>query len=61
MSNIGGCVDVDVPVRVAYDQWTQFETFPKFVEGVASVEQLIVVDPSSTGDEKVVTDNDIPR
>lgn len=40
MSNIKGSVDVEVPVRVAYDQWTQFEMFPKFMEGVESVEQL---------------------
>jgi len=40
MSNIKGSVDVDVPVRVAYDQWTQFESFPKFMEGVKSVDQI---------------------
>ena len=40
MSNIKGSVDVEVPVRVAYDQWTQFEMFPKFMEGVESVEQV---------------------
>jgi uncharacterized membrane protein len=33
-------IDVAVPVRTAYDQWTQFETFPKFMEGVKSVRQL---------------------
>ena len=32
-------VDVDVPVRVAYDQWTQFEEFPRFMEGVERVVQ----------------------
>ena len=31
---------VDVPVRVAYDQWTQFEEFPRFMENVESVEQI---------------------
>jgi uncharacterized membrane protein len=30
-------VEVDVPVRVAYDQWTRFETFPQFMNGVESV------------------------
>ena len=30
----------DVPVREAYDQWTQFESFPQFMEGVESVRQL---------------------
>jgi uncharacterized membrane protein len=33
-------VDVDVPVRVAYDQWTQFEEFPQFMDGVESVKQV---------------------
>ena len=40
MSQITEAVDVSVPVRTAYDQWTQFETFPKFMEGVKSVRQL---------------------
>ena len=40
MSKIMEAVDVRVPVRTAYDQWTQFETFPAFMEGVKSVRQL---------------------
>jgi uncharacterized membrane protein len=40
MSEITEAIDVAVPVRTAYDQWTQFETFPKFMEGVKSVRQL---------------------
>jgi uncharacterized membrane protein len=40
MSSIIETVDVDVPVRTAYDQWTQFEEFPVFMEGVESVRQL---------------------
>jgi uncharacterized membrane protein len=40
MSRILEAVDVDVPVRTAYAQWTQFETFPSFMEGVKSVRQL---------------------
>jgi uncharacterized membrane protein len=33
-------VEVAVPVRAAYDQWTQFELFPEFMEGVESVRQV---------------------
>jgi len=33
-------VEVDVPITVAYNQWTQFEEFPKFMDGVEDVEQL---------------------
>ena len=40
MTDIQAAVDIDVPVKTAYDQWTQFETFPKFMEGVKSVRQL---------------------
>ena len=40
MSEILEAIDVDVPVKTAYDQWTQFETFPKFMDGVKSVRQL---------------------
>lgn len=40
MSEIIEAIDVEVPVKTAYDQWTQFETFPKFMDGVKSVRQL---------------------
>jgi uncharacterized membrane protein len=40
MSQILESIDVDVPVRTAYDQWTQFEEFPRFMDGVESVRQL---------------------
>ncbi len=40
MSTITESVEVDVDVRSAYDQWTQFETFPEFMEGVDEVRQL---------------------
>jgi uncharacterized membrane protein len=40
VSRITDHIEVDVPVRVAYDQWTQFETFPQFMEGVDRVVQL---------------------
>src|SRR3954454_17640294 len=33
-------IEVDVPVRVAYDQWTQFNEFPQFMDGVQSVTRL---------------------
>jgi uncharacterized membrane protein len=33
-------VDVAVPVRTAYNQWTQFEEFPRFMSGVKEVHQL---------------------
>lgn len=40
MSTIEKSTTVEVPRRTAYDQWTQFESFPKFMEGVESVKQL---------------------
>jgi uncharacterized membrane protein len=40
MSTIEQSVEVEVPVRAAYDQWTQFEEFPRFMEGVESVRQI---------------------
>jgi len=40
MSRITEHVDVDVPVSVTYNQWTQFESFPEFMEGVERVVQL---------------------
>jgi uncharacterized membrane protein len=40
VSQIVEALEVDVPVRVAYDQWTQFESFPHFMEGVDRVVQV---------------------
>lgn len=40
MGGVTEYVDVAVPVRTAYDQWTQFEDFPQFMEGVREVRQL---------------------
>jgi uncharacterized membrane protein len=40
MASITESIDVQVPVRTAYDQWTQFEEFPQFMEGVQSVDQI---------------------
>jgi uncharacterized membrane protein len=40
METIEKSIEIDVPVRTAYNQWTQFEEFPRFMEGVESVKQL---------------------
>ncbi|MDQ6746735.1 MAG: SRPBCC family protein [Candidatus Dormibacteraeota bacterium] len=40
MSEVEKTIEVDVPVHTAYNQWTQFETFPEFMEGIKSVKQL---------------------
>lgn len=40
MSLVEEGIEVDVPVSTAYNQWTQFEEFPKFMEGVKEVRQL---------------------
>jgi len=40
MGTITESIDVDVDVTTAYDQWTQFESFPEFMEGVDEVRQL---------------------
>ena len=39
MATVEESVEVEVPVRTAYDQWTQFEEFPRFMEGVESIKQ----------------------
>jgi ribosome-associated toxin RatA of RatAB toxin-antitoxin module len=40
MSDVTTSADVHVPVRTAYNQWTQFESFPEFMSGVVAVRQL---------------------
>jgi len=40
MSTIEQSIDVNVPVQVAYNEWTQFEEFPQFMGGVESVTQI---------------------
>lgn len=40
MARVQKEIDVNVPVSTAYNQWTQFEEFPRFMEGVKSVTQL---------------------
>lgn len=40
MSTIASEIDIDLPVRTVYNQWTQFEDFPAFMTGVEEVRQL---------------------
>ena len=40
MGRVEKSIQAEVPIRQAYNQWTQFETFPKFMEGVQSVRQV---------------------
>jgi uncharacterized membrane protein len=39
MSTTTASVDVNRPIDVVYNQWTQFESFPEFMEGVERIEQ----------------------
>ncbi len=39
-STVEKSIEVHAPLSVVYDQWTQFEQFPKFMEGVKEVKQL---------------------
>ena len=40
MSTVEKSIEVEVPVSTVYNQWTQFEEFPRFMEGVERVTQL---------------------
>lgn len=40
MSTIEEGIEVEVPVTTAYNQWTQFESFPAFMNGVESIRQI---------------------
>ena len=40
MSRIEKTIEVDAPIDAVYGQWTQFERFPEFMEGVTRVTQL---------------------
>jgi uncharacterized membrane protein len=40
MKTIEESIEVEAPLSTAYNQWTQFESFPQFMDGVERVEQL---------------------
>lgn len=40
VASVEESIEVDVPIRTAYNQWTQFEEFPNFMDGVESITQL---------------------
>jgi uncharacterized membrane protein len=40
MASVEKSIEVNVPVRTAYNQWTQFEDFPQFMDGVEEVRQI---------------------
>ncbi|MBA3437277.1 MAG: SRPBCC family protein [Actinomycetota bacterium] len=40
MANIEQSIEVSAPIASVYDQWTQFEDFPRFMEGVEEIRQV---------------------
>src|SRR5688500_6909506 len=40
MDHVEKCIEVDAPLSMVYNQWTQFEEFPRFMEGGEEVKQL---------------------
>ncbi|HYG72049.1 MAG TPA: SRPBCC family protein, partial [Actinomycetota bacterium] len=40
MQKVDRSIEVDAPISTVYNQWTKFETFPAFMEGVEAVAQL---------------------
>ncbi|CAI8924605.1 SRPBCC family protein [Methylocaldum szegediense] len=40
MATLHKSIEVNVPVKVAYNQWTQFEDFPNFMENLVEVRQI---------------------
>jgi uncharacterized membrane protein len=40
MTTVEKSIDVNVPITTAYNQWTQFEEFPRFMGGVEKITQV---------------------
>jgi len=40
MQSIEQSIEIDAPINTVYNQWTQFEEFPRFMEGVREVRHL---------------------
>jgi uncharacterized membrane protein len=40
MERLQKTIEINVPVQAAYNQWTQFEDFPQFMDGVKEVRQI---------------------
>ncbi|HEX5635270.1 MAG TPA: SRPBCC family protein, partial [Gemmatimonadales bacterium] len=40
MARVEKSIEIERPLRLVYDQWTQFEDFPRFMEGVEEVHQM---------------------
>jgi uncharacterized membrane protein len=40
VASVDKTIEVKVPVRTAYNQWTQFEEYPRFMEGIQEVQQM---------------------
>lgn len=40
MDHVEKCIEVEAPLTMVYNQWTQFEEFPRFMQGVEEVKQL---------------------
>lgn len=49
-SSVQETIEIDVPLSTAYNQWTQFEEFPRFMESVEAVRQI---DDTQTPGEKI--------
>ena len=52
-SQIEQSIAVNVPVSTAFNQWTQFEDFPRFMEDITEVRQLDDTHPAlGSGDRR---------